>query len=141
MIVRWNIQTSSRAMTVPVRCRPSYFIAESSKSCWKCGEYTRVYGFQLPVGHETLKPVDEEEAGFGTDDQFEEADFQAWLDSPESSRWVQSNESTMVYYIRYLPTSVVARIQTICHHYRLDFSKTTQSPYWMNHCENCGTKR
>jgi len=26
-------------------------------------------------------------------------------------------------------------------HYRNDFSKTTQSFYWMNHCEHCGMKQ
>lgn len=39
----------------------SYFIAQTKKACWKCGELTHVYGFVLPEGHETLEPDDEDE--------------------------------------------------------------------------------
>lgn len=119
----------------------SYFVAQTSKSCWKCGELTSVYGFMLPSGHETLEPIDEADAGFGQDDKYEESDFQAWLDSPASSMWVQSDEPTSVHYISDLPLSVAARIKGFSRHYRVDFSKTTQSSYWMNHCECCGMKQ
>jgi uncharacterized protein DUF5710 len=33
------------------------------------------------------------------------------------------------------------QMHSITNHYRNDFSKTTQSFYWMNHCEHCGIKQ
>jgi hypothetical protein len=32
-------------------------------------------------------------------------------------------------------------MRSVTGHYRSDFSKTTQSFYWMNHCEHCGMKQ
>jgi hypothetical protein len=32
-------------------------------------------------------------------------------------------------------------MRSVTHHYRNDFSKTTQTFYWMNHCEHCGLKQ
>lgn len=39
----------------------SYFIAQTTKPCWKCNEHTSVFGFILPVGHETLEPDEEDD--------------------------------------------------------------------------------
>ena len=119
----------------------NYYIAESSEACWKCNETTRVYGILLPAGHETLEPIDEADAGFGSDDQFEEADFQVWLDSAESRRWVKSDEPTIIHYVSHIASNVIAHIHRLTQNYRVDFSKTTQSSYWMNHCEHCGMKQ
>jgi hypothetical protein len=33
------------------------------------------------------------------------------------------------------------QMRSVTGHYRNDFSKTTQSFYWMNHCEHCGMKQ
>jgi len=120
---------------------PDYFITESSESCWKCGKTTRVYGLLLPAGHETLEPIDEADAGFGSDDQFDKADFQSWLDSAESSRWSQSDDPTIIHYVTHISPSVITHIQRLTRSYRVDFSKTTQSSYLMNHCEHCGMKQ
>ena len=90
----------------------SYFIAQTQKSCWKCGELTRVYGLALPAGHETLGDV-----------------------------WMLRDEPTIVYYVTDLFPAAAARIKAFSRHYRIDFSKTTQSSYWMNHCELCGMKQ
>lgn len=43
----------------------SYFIAQTTKPCWKCSEHTSVFGFILPSGHETLEPDEEDEEAFG----------------------------------------------------------------------------
>lgn len=99
-----------------------YFIAESAKACWKCGGSTRVYGFLLPAGHETVNDA-------GSDDD------------AVTVEWVAIDEPTIIHYVDCLPIAVQSRIATLTHHYRLDFSQTTQSSYWMNHCEHCGMKQ
>jgi hypothetical protein len=39
------------------------------------------------------------------------------------------------------PESVQIQMRSVTVHYRNDFSKTTQSFYWLNHCEHCGMKQ
>lgn len=97
-----------------------YFIAQSTKLCWKCGEHTSVFGFILPSGHEALES-DEEDDGRDV--------------------WYRYNEPTAVHYVTDLLPAVAARIRAFSQDYRVDFSKTTQSSYWMNHCEHCGMKQ
>ena len=97
-----------------------YSIGRSETVCWKCGEVTRVYGILLPRGHETLEPGDEDE---------------------QQGRWYRHDEPTVLFYIGELQPAVVARIEAMTRHYRIDFSKTTNSAYWMNHCEACGMKQ
>ena len=101
-------------------CSSSYFIAQTTKLCWKCGEHTSVYGFILPAGHETLGPDDEDD---------------------ERDAWYQYDEPTIVHYVADLLPAVALRIKAFSQHYRVDFSKATQSSYWMNHCEHCGMKQ
>jgi len=96
-----------------------YFIAQTTKPCWKCNEHTRVYGFILPAGHKTLENYGE--------------------DAPDS--WYYHDELTIVYYITDLIPTVMERIKVFSQHYRIDFSKTTQNSYWMNHCEQCGIRQ
>ena len=98
----------------------SYFIAQTTKPCWKCSEHTSVFGFILPSGHETLEPDEEDE---------------------ERDAWYRYDEPTIVHYVTDLLPAVAARIKAFSRHYRVDFSKTTQSSYWMNHCEHCGMKQ
>jgi hypothetical protein len=31
--------------------------------------------------------------------------------------------------------------EEVTHHFHVDFSKTTNSNYWMNHCEHCSAKQ
>ncbi len=96
----------------------SYSIAQTEESCWKCGELTRVHCFLLPVGHQTFEQVDDD----------------VWA-------WYVHESSSMVAYVTDLLPTVAARIKAITRHYYLDFSKTTNSSYWMNHCEHCGMKQ
>ncbi|QJQ02338.1 conjugal transfer protein TraC [Herbaspirillum rubrisubalbicans Os34] len=98
----------------------SYFIAQTTTSCWKCGEHTKVVGFILAAGHETLESGEEDD---------------------EPDRWYRHTDPAIVHYINGLLPAVEARIRALSRHYRLDFSKTTQSSYWMNHCEHCGMKQ
>lgn len=98
----------------------SYFIAKSGKHCWKCGDVTRVFGVGVPAGYETLE-LDDEEDG--------------------ASYWRVSDQPSFVHYVTDLLPGVAARVKALSHYYRIDFSKTTQSSYWMNHCEHCGMKQ
>ncbi len=93
---------------------------KATKPCWKCSEHTSVFGFILPAGHETLEPDEEDD---------------------ERDAWYRYDEPTIVHYVTDLLPAVAARIKAFSRHYRVDFSKTTQSSYWMNHCEHCGMKQ
>ncbi|MDN2677946.1 DUF5710 domain-containing protein [Janthinobacterium sp. SUN033] len=95
-----------------------YGIAQTETVCWKCDELTRVYGFVLPPGHQT---VEQDEDGV--------------------DEWYEHDSSAMALYVTDLPPTVIARLKPITRHYYVDFSKTTNSSYWMNHCENCGMKQ
>jgi len=96
----------------------SYSIAQTTESCWKCGDLTRVYGFLLPTGHQV----------FETDDD-------------GVADWNEHDYPSMVAYVTDLPAAAAARIKAATTRYFLDFSKTTNSSYWMNHCEHCGMKQ
>lgn len=101
----------------------SYFIAQSATSCWKCGAPTRAYGILLPAGHKVLEWIENE----GSDE--------------DVSEWVTVETPTIIHYVDFLPQSVQRRVSALSKNYRLDFSKTTQSSYWMNHCDHCGMKQ
>ncbi len=94
-----------------------YFIAQSTRACWRCDRTTKVFGFLLPPGHE------------------------AWLEGDESVGWEHQTPAAIVYYITHIPSTVQAQMKSLTVHYRNDFSKTTQSFYWMNHCEHCEMKQ
>jgi hypothetical protein len=95
----------------------SYFIAQSTRSCWHCARDTRVFSFLLPPGHK------------------------ARVSNDESTNWEVQESEAIVYYVTWIPASVQAQMQSVTRQYRNDFSKTTQSFYWMNHCEHCGMKQ
>ena len=122
-----NIDLSKFQKWMPPAFEPnivasSYFIAQNTKSCWKCNQSTRIYGFLLPSGHRTKDYIEHDD---GTDEEV----------------WSVSSEQTILSYITTLPREVESRVAKISRHYKPDFSKTTQSAYWMNHCEKCGMKQ
>jgi len=102
---------------IDIRC-DTYCIARTATRCWKCGDATSVMGIVLPSGHETLESDD---------------DGSTW--------WERRPEPCFVYYITEFLAPVAARSAIISPHYRLAFSKTTASSYFMNHCEHCKMKQ
>lgn len=54
-----------------------YYIAEASRPCWKCGAAARVYCFLLPQRFESKEDVDPDQAGFGPDDSYIDAEYRA----------------------------------------------------------------
>jgi hypothetical protein len=94
---------------------PSYFIAASTRRCWRCQATSRVHGFILPAGHETLDADDGADAG----------------------SWEPGEEPTLLCYLDWLAPEIAARITALTRHYRVAYSKDTSSFYWMNRCEHC----
>jgi hypothetical protein len=97
---------------------PSYFIAEASRTCWRCSGPSQVHGFALPPGHETLYVDDE--TGVET--------------------WESSDEPTFVCYLDYVLPTAIARIRQITTNFRFGYRRRTRSFYWVNFCSFCGTK-
>lgn len=103
---------------------PWYWLAENTSACWKCSGNTHVYGFLMPGGSEYVwsDPIGEEELGRPV------------------SIWERVPIPSYLHYVDYLPTQAVANISSLTRTYFEDYSKTTQSRYFMNHCEHCGAK-
>lgn len=95
---------------------PSYFIAASTRRCWRCQATSRVHGFMLPAGHETLDGCEETEG------------------------WEPGEEPTLLCYLDWLAPQVASRVMTLTPHYRVAYSRITRSFYWMNRCEHCGAQ-
>ena len=106
---------------INVRSR-HYFILRTSKTCWKCDAPTEVFAFALPESHQTLEFDDD-------------------ADDDAEGTWEQMDIAALPHYIEYLAGEVRNRIGALTPHYRVDFSQTTQSWYWMNHCQHCGVKQ
>ncbi len=97
----------------------SYFLAESTRECWRCSRETRVLAIMLPADHEALD-VD---------------------DDPTCDEWQAADEPSVLSYIGQFADPIPARLRALAPHYRRDFSQTTGSSYWMNHCEHCGASQ
>jgi hypothetical protein len=76
-----------------------------------------VFSFLLPRGHES------------------------WPDNDESFGWEHQASAAIVYYTAHISSTVQEQMKSLTENYRKDFSKTTQTFYWMNHCEHCGMKQ
>jgi hypothetical protein len=96
----------------------SYLLATAVRQCWRCRAQTGVCAIMLPAGHETLYVEDD----------------------PADDYWELSDEPTLLSYIRDLAPAASIQLQALAPHYRVDYSQTTQSFYWMNHCEHCAAK-
>ncbi|WP_174048557.1 DUF5710 domain-containing protein [Agrobacterium tumefaciens] len=96
-----------------------YFIMEGSCECWKCARSTRLLGFLLPDGHESL-----------------------WIgDTEEEDFWERIEMPGMITGVTNLVPAVAERIRQFGDFYRQNLNKTTAIKRWMNHCENCGVKQ
>jgi uncharacterized protein DUF5710 len=95
-----------------------WFLARSARQCWRCHASSSVFGIVLPEECEVL--IVEED--------------------PEDDYWEEGAGLTTLSYVRYVAPSVANRLQDMAPLYRIDYSQTIHSFYWMNHCEHCGTK-
>lgn len=94
-----------------------YWIVASDTTCWKCQEPTTAFTLALPSGHETLEGDD------------------------VGDEWIDHDHLALLSYITDLSDEVLKETARICAGWHNDFSQTTQSRYWMNHCRACGMKQ
>lgn len=99
-----------------------YFLAETVRPCWKCGQETKLHGFLMPPGYSSLIEMSNYE------NEVQE-DWYIWE--------TILNVGAFVSYIDALPDAAVLRVQALSKSYRLNYSKTVESSYWMNHCDRC----
>lgn len=97
---------------------PRYFLATTTRDCWRCAASTRVVAIVLPEEHEALYVEDD----------------------PADDYWRLAEQPTVLSYVWDLAAPVAARLRPLAPHYRIDSSQTVQRFYWMNHCEHCVAK-
>jgi hypothetical protein len=97
-----------------------WFLATTTRQCWRCHAPTHVFGIVLPEQHEALVV---EGTADGSDDY-----------------WQPSDLPTMLSYVADVLESVAKRLRSLAPRYHIDYSQTTHSFYWMNHCEHCKAK-
>jgi hypothetical protein len=97
---------------------PRWKLIIAPRECWRCGESTRVFAIVLPPGHEAL--IEEDDAA--------------------ADRWERGECSVLLSYLEAVPAEVTVQLRMLAPHYRLDHSQTTESFYWLNHCEHCEAK-
>ncbi len=96
---------------------PTYYVARTTALCPACGLTTRLLALALPPLHEILDA--------------ESSDVQ--------DDWQRSDANAFLFYVEQLPEDVQRRLEQLSPHFRLAQSVATQSIYWANHCEHCGT--
>jgi hypothetical protein len=104
-------------------------------------ETTQVYCFLLPQGFESREDIDPDQAGFGPDDSYSDAEFEAWSTSPASKQWMAWDVPTTVQYLISIPPAIVSRLLEKTRCYRPSHSKQAEQTYWMNHCQKCGMRQ
>jgi hypothetical protein len=97
---------------------PRWFLATSARECWRCGGRSCVFAIVLPPEHEALMVEDD----------------------PADDYWKRGWSSTLLSYVVDVAEPVAARLRRVAPRYRVDYSQTTHSLYWMNHCEHCDAK-
>lgn len=103
----------------------TYYVARATAPCPECGLATRLLALALPPHHETL----DAESSDGTRD--------GGGDVPDD--WRRSDANAFLFYVEQLPEDVQRRLEQLSSSFRLAQSAATQSIYWTNHCEHCGT--
>jgi hypothetical protein len=107
-----------------VRSR-SYYVARTTALCPACGQTTRLLALALPPLHEILDAETSDGIGDGGEGVQE--------------GWQRSDANAFLFYVEQLPEDVQRRMEQLSPHFRLAQSAATQSIYWANHCEHCGT--
>jgi hypothetical protein len=61
-------------------------------------------------------------------------------DDPAHDDWQLCESPVVLSYVRYLTEPMAARLRPLAPDYLIDFSQTTGTSYWMNHCAYCAAK-
>jgi len=114
---RWWV-TRAATLSLGLRASEAYLVSARAP-CWKCVAPLTAIGFLLAPGFEAQDTWESDESGV-------------------TEGWSKYDDWAFAYFITTLAPAV-ARIATRASpHYRLAFSKATQSRYWANHCPACG---
>ena len=97
---------------------PGWSLIGSQRECRRCVRVSRVFAILLPSGHEALQVEDD----------------------PADDYWERGEDVALLSYVNDVPDSIAAQLHLHAPRYRIDFSQTTHSFYWMNHCEHCAAK-
>jgi len=97
---------------------PGWSLAGSQRECWRCKKASQVFAIALPP------------------------EYEAWTveEDPVDDHWQSGDGLVLLSYVSAVPDSVATELRLRAPRYRVDYSQTTQSFYWMNHCEHCEAK-
>jgi hypothetical protein len=126
-----GVAAAPLAKWLPVRQTPTvrsdrYLLLVTTRDCWRCNATTRVFGIALPEGYQRMHFYENDDPD---DDTAQPGEY-----------WRPGRKLTVLSYVRHVADSVAQRLQVLAPRYRIDFSQTTGSFYWMNHCEHCDAK-
>jgi DNA polymerase-3 subunit epsilon len=94
-----------------------FLLARSFTSCWKCAQRTEVFALVIPPNHTVIDR----------------------LSGPMATKVSEYIDGipTVLKYTQRISNEATDYLASVAPRYRKDFSKTTQSIYWANHCEMC----
>ncbi|MDN3525293.1 DUF5710 domain-containing protein [Halomonas sabkhae] len=105
---------------------PYYYVMESLSDCWKCNALTRVFSFKLPEEHEEFQYIEDDEEEFTL--------------TRGLGEWKSHGHRGTVSNAHSLSPRVVKQMRRFTESFKLAYSKTAGSRYFMNHCQHCGAK-
>jgi len=105
----------------------SYTLIESVQECRRCKRLTKMFGFLLAPGHESLQ-MDEEEDEKGN----------PLITEPS---WEVSNTPCLLANVDYIAPKVLTQVKKLTNTYFMDRSQTLDADYYMNHCQFCKIKQ
>lgn len=105
---------------------PFYYVVESTSDCWNCSNRTRVFAFMLPEEHEEFEYVYDEDEEFELEHNLGE--------------WRCHEYRGNVASVHSMSPAVSKQMRRFTSNFKLAYSKAAGSRYFMNHCEQCGTK-
>lgn len=124
-----------------------YFIAESTRHCWRCEAIIPVYAICLPRGHKQLEVIDvndpnEWESGIVNEwykSSIQDSVFMELYDrtSARALRWHQSSAFTPIPSIIKISAVAEQKIQQLSSSYHLGYSRAANGSYYANHCPKC----
>lgn len=105
--------------------RSDYFwIAASCQVCWNCRRPTRVWSFALPASAEYLYS------------EVDPNDHNSILET-----WEYSEMESVLADVTWLNDAALTALSNHTEDYFIDFSQTSATHYYMNHCELCDAKQ
>ncbi|MGQ3665382.1 DUF5710 domain-containing protein [Citrobacter braakii] len=109
----------------------NYYIARSSKNCWKCGRSINIYGFYLPRGHKYMQDIQCDEVDWGEDTGIYH------YDPNIETGWCINPCASGISYINRLNPEPLSEIKKLSPYYKYDYSLQADDNYYANHCPHC----